>query len=674
MPKSFTLEDLTDEECAQVEKDLSQAVTNFQSASADRTRLRKEWRRIYHGEVKDKPYEWMSNVDMHLAQYMVDGAAKKLAGAVFGPDPLVEVVPTSPDGEEDAAALQNFLQYCYQRMRIRTKGFLALQWGQIDGDAWIWPRPRETRKKIPKGNDPVAINDLDVFPDLDYVLADEQMLFPFEAANFRQARGAFARQWMRWADIKKMRAAEQCYEKGADRLKSKWSQTNVPTDEQRYEGVGTTDPNDPGDSLFECWEGFYRWTHPEEEDERIYLMTFFCPTNQGDTTVVLLKMVEYTQYYDDLYFFVPILANAVPKSMHGTSTVDKIAGFHEWTNTTFNQVTDAITMSVFPARAAGLTAQGKNLQTEPGAIWPVQPSDVQEIRGDPNTARLANTAMTMVEDVRSQAARVTSVEDPSIGKIAPGNQTKFEIQAVLHTADQQQEECITTLQIGLDEDQGFKAVAAVIFQIMKKFFPKRPIMYRSPKASKDQPFVTINPSVFERDYDFIPTGSSTSSSAEVKFAKAQAELEQAQTSEFCMVSPVMTRDQVLDVMKRRWKALSKYFSAIGEQHPENVIGGEPADVDTAMVIAMVAFREAVNAIYQREAAKEQAGGNPASGMVQPAGSEGPQPTGTGPGQGMAGGEVPQGVGGVPSIAGSARLAQVAGTGGGNGAVLGGSAG
>ena len=660
--KPFGLEELETEDMERLCSDLNLAFDNSWNAGQERRELRQGWRDTYWGELWEKPLPWMSNVDMRLAKYIVDASAKKYANAVFGSDPLCELQSRVLGGDDDAKEEQNYQQFWYDVIRLRVKGYMAILWAMIDGETWLWPSAKRTNKpEIKGGGKPITIDQLDVVPDLRVVLADDTMLLPFEAPTFAQARGAFARTYYRWGDLLAFADSEEMYDDAVERLKTKWQEGNPQTAKQRQQGVDTTAPNNIWDASFECWEGIYRWTKPEENEEREYLMTLYCPLLQGDTTVIVLKMTEYTQFYSDKWIPCPIICDPVPNSLHGNSAVADLQGFHEWINATFNQATDALSISIMPPRAAGLTAKGKNMKYEPGAIWDVSPGDVAEVRSDPGVFRGIQVGLSMIDDVRGMAARLKNADDTSIGKVEAGDKTKYEIGAVLQASDQMQEQHITSLQTGADEGQGFKALYEMLFQITKQFLPKRPLMYRSPKSSDKDPFTTIDPKVHQGSYDFIPTGSSMSSSAQVKYAKAQATMQAVSTSEFCMVSAEMEPEEVLDIMKRRWNAQASYLAAIGNPHPETVLGGEPSDVQGAMLAAMVAFPQATGAIMQRLTA-QQSGGSAGPGMVQPAEGGG---GGEGPGAIEAGG------GGVALPAGEQRMALPAGAAGGNGPVGGG---
>jgi hypothetical protein len=667
--KPIGLEGLETEDMDRLERDLNLAFDNSHNAGAERREMREGWRATYWGQLLEKPLPWMSNVDMRLAKYIVDSSAKKFANAVFGSDPLCELQSRVPGGDDDAKEEQNYQQFWYDVIRLRVKGYIAILWSMIDGECWLWPEAKRTNNPEIKvaSSKPITIDQLDVVPDVRVVLADDTMLLPFDAPTFYLARGAFARTMMRWNDITKLADSGQMYFDAVDRLKTKWQEGNPQTEKQRQQGVDTTSPNNIWDSSFECWEGIYRWTKPGEDEERVYLMTLYSPVLQGDTTVIVLKMVEYTQFYGDAWIPCPIICDPNPNSLHGNSAVGDLEGFHSWINATFNQCTDALTISIMPPRAMGLSSIGKNLKYEPGAQWDVSPGDVAEIRSDPGVFRGIQVGMSMIEDVRGMGARLKSADDTSIGKVTAGDKTKYEIGAVLQASDQMQEQHITSLQIGADEGQGFKAVYEMLFQITKQFLPKRPLMYRSPKSSDKDPFTTIDPKVHQGSYDFIPTGSSMSSSQQVKYAKAQATMQSVGASEFCMVSAQMEPPEVLDVMKRRWNAQAAFLAAIGNPHPETVLGGEPNSVNEAMSAASIVFPQAVATIVAREDLREReqsGGGSQPGGVVQaPLGSPGGE-SGAGQPALEAGG------GGVPGADGVQRMALTAGAAGGNGGGMG----
>src|ERR1035437_9462871 len=123
------------------------------------------YRDIFFGRLPEKPKAWMSNIDMRLCKYMVSNSAVKLTNAVFGTDPLVEVQADNPQFDDAAADEQNYIHLWHERIRTRSKGYMAVLYALIDGNSWLCQSAKTTGKPVvAAGVEPITIADLDVIP------------------------------------------------------------------------------------------------------------------------------------------------------------------------------------------------------------------------------------------------------------------------------------------------------------------------------------------------------------------------------------------------------------------------------------------------------------------------------------------------------------------------------
>ena len=624
-----------------LEQELELAFQLSWNASGERRELVDRWRRVYHGQLKPKPHVWMSNLNIPLVKHMINDASNKLAATSLSNEPMFELFAHDPQHDDDALEEQNFMGHWIEEGRAKSKLNLAMRWAMIDGTSWVKVSVKATGKQPiePYSNEPLDIDDLDVIPSFEYILIDDFMLLPFEAQTLAEAKGAFSRKWLRWTDIKAQEKAGAFYKDAVEYLESQWGTSPSQTPEQQYAGIQIQSPQTIWETRFECWQGIYRWKNPKDkvQQEKDWLLTIYVAVLQGDFHVTLCSAVEYEPNFGSQWFFTPIIANPQPNTLWGYSYVDDLEGLQRWMNTTFNSSTDALNVAIHPATVVGSSALSRKLVYGPGEQWPVNPTDVQVLHGDTGTFNGITASMNMVEYMRRFGERVMNMGDAQAGRQMQSKRTAAEVQNMIRNSNQIMEPIVSILQLGVEEGGGLKGVGEMLLQVIRKFMPEgRPIVYRSRKRSTANPSVTIDPEIHQHKYEVVPTGSSTTSSPEAKYSRAMATMQVAHECPFVKLSPLDNPEDVLDKMQSLYKAYEDYLTAIGHQHPEQIIGPKPVDEDDALRFAMTADPQVASAILQLMASRQ---GQPSLGAPQgqqPGQQQGQRPSAGGQGQQLGG--------------------------------------
>jgi hypothetical protein len=625
-----------------------------------RRQMVQEWRDLYAGVLPEKPkaLKWSSNINIPLMQYQVLDSAVQMTRTALGAEPMFEVEALDPEYDQFSGEEENYLQFWNDRVRLRSKGHMAILDACITGTAWLWPGVESTGMELPAWDEqslgqPLRIDQLDAVPRLDYVVFEDMMLLPFNAPSFERARGAFARKWMRWSEILKAKKAGKFESEAVDRIEQQWQQARPATQTEEQQGVDSETPLNIWGAQFECWQGVYRYAKPGTDDEQEWFCTLYWSSESGGDAVVL-QAVPYEPLFGKRWCFVPLVCDPKPNSMWGGSLCQSLGDLQRWVNATFNQASDALTINILPPMAVGAGAQARNLVWGPLEKWPVSPAEVQVLQGNPQAFAGVSASLGMIDFTRQMAERISGVNDMTAGKPNQEKRTAFEINAVIEAGNQIFEHKVALLQIGMDEGQGLEAYAELMMEIFRKFLPKRPVQYRSRKSAAD-PWTTVDPQWHEGSYQFIARGNSANSNPEVRSRRAVATRQASQASPFCMISPLDTPEIVLDKVQRLYRVESDFMQALGQKHPETYVGGEPQSIDEAMAIAMVINPQVVAAIHQRITNEQQANSGLAPGPMVP--PEGPAPEGApggaagafGGGEGLPGafgeaGMVPAGAG------------------------------
>jgi len=592
------------------------------------------WRNQYEGILPDKPAKakWSSNVNIPTTKAHINSASVSIANTALGSDPIFEISATEPEALEYEQKQESYLQFWCERTRLRSKGGMAIKEALQTGQCWLRSGIKHTGKPTPRLIDvfnsgkPVSISKLDVLPTCDYVITEDMMLLPYTAPSFAQANGAFVRVTLRWNDI--VKAGDNLYSESTDFLKTQWQTDNSVSQTHEQQGIENVTPIGLWNASFECWEGIYRYTPLGEDSEREwFVLAYWDSETQGDA--VILKCIDFRDTFGEkaLWPFFPIIYSPKPNSMWGGSMCEDIRGMQEWLNSVFNACTDGFQMSIMPPMAVSSAIyNNKNLRWGPFEKWPVNnPTDITPIPTPPATFAAIGSAMGLMEIVRNTTERVTTVSDTNMGKPSQGTHTKFEIATVVELGNEQVNYHVGTIQMGIDENTGLEAFGENFLQLIWKFMPPAPINFKSNTGGKE-PFEITNPAWNKGTYEITAHGTYASSSPEVRFKRSMGLKQTIAQSPFLAISPLDTRESLLDKVKRWYRAESKFIQAMGEKDPEGWLGSEPSTFEEALSVATILNPMAVQAIVMRLQSEGQV---VPPGMVPDQGQETPGVVGGG---------------------------------------------
>jgi len=635
-------------------RELGQAFADSWNATND-LRAQVEVRRDqYEGLLDDKPLEWSANNNYPVTKHQIRTAAIQIARTALGTDPIFEVEADDPRYDEAAQNVEAFNQFWHERTRLRSKGYIAILESLITGQAWLKPGIRATGKQIPDitmmmPDEPITVDQLDVIPTCDYVVTEDMMLLPATAPSFRRAKGAFARTILRWNDIMQAKRRKAFYEDAIERLKLTWQEELTVSQTHEQQGIAETTPSEIWSAEFECWEGIYRWAIPGTDEEIEWLiLAAYSVDREGDA--IILRCEPYRPLFGDQWFFTPIITDPKPNSLWGGSLVENIRGLQNFINSMFNACTDAVQITLLPplAMSPAAYAQRRNLVWGPLAKWPVMPNDVAPIMSSGNSLAAVQAGLGMVDMARQMSERVVGVSDPTSGRPSQEKRTAYELSLVAQSSSQIFEHHVVMVQIGPEEGCGLESYAEMMMQIIRRFLPKQPLLYRS-GGQGQSPFHVMKPEYHDGKYRFIARGNSATSNPEVRGNRAQAVMQSIGQNPFAIPGIMDSPEMIVEKAKRIYKAYNEYYQAMGVKHPESYIGGEPETFEEAIrVVAVINPQVAMQLMeqYQMQMAQYQ------MQMAQAQASANPMGVGAAPGAGAYPGAAGAGgAGGIPGVPG-----------------------
>jgi hypothetical protein len=616
--------------------ELGKQFDNGRAASAilrDKVRV---WRDQYEGILPAKPVAWSSNIHVPSTKSAISSISANVAQALTAQEPYFEVEALTPDAQDAADDEENTLQYWNERVRFKTKIDMSVREACITGQSWLRCGVEFDGNNQQYGYGPLMAHELDARPTMRYIITEDMMLLPFTAPNFKRAKGAFAKTMLRWNDLV---GSKGFYKAQVDALKSRWQETNPTSQTHEQQGIDEVAPDLIWAAEFECWEGIYRWVKPGENKEREwYILVAWNSDTGGRATVLMCK--PYHDLYGDQWFFIPIISDPKPNSMIGGSKCEDIRGLQNWMNATFNQSTDAVTMAIMPPLLCtpGSEVYRRNMEWGPAKKWPVSnpATDVQMMQVPGSVMAGISSSMGQMGFVREMIQQVLSVSELNMNQPLPDRRTAFEVSAIVNAGSQQFLRQIGILQIGLEEGEGLEGYANCMANIINRFLPNEPIVYRAPGDTANR-FRTMQPGRFAGQFRYIPSGGTVGMDPTSKMQRAGATLQQVMQSPFTQISPLDTPESVMAKVKRLYKATSDALQAMGHKHVQIYLGAEPQNVEEAIAIAAILNPQAVQLI----AAKLAGGGGQGppqlmAGEMVPPGAESPGPQGLGVG-GEAGG-------------------------------------
>jgi len=651
-------ERLSAEVRAALAKELGQQFSNHFSDSRDLRDRCRDWRDQYEGILPAKTEAWSANVNVPITEYMVDTACENLEGVALTAKPIFQVEATHPEWQEDAYKVEQWVDFWCDRMRFRPKAALAIHDALIVGTSWLKQTIEFTGRPAPdmtlSGETPIAVEELDAQPSCEVVMLEDMMILPFNVPSLRQAKGAFSRLVLRWDDVQEGADRGRFYLDAVDRIGLEWAKERGQSYYEEALAEGAQTPPEIWSAEFECWEGVYRWVKPGDTREREWLLLVAYNRDEGADPVIL-RCADYRKVFACNWFFTTVRVNPRPGTIYGRPMTESLRGLQNWSNATFSQATDVVSMHLRPPIAipAGSTMQRRGLKWGPQELWPISnPAEVKLLEGSGSAMAALQASFNQMEMVRQMCERVTGVTDVTMGRPTPERRTAFEIGVVVESGNRKFDRQVARLEFGMDDGEGLEGFAQRLLILFRQFMPQRPVRYRTSTEGYGQ-YEVIEPTAFEGEYQFTPHATNSAANPETRFKRAFATIQEIKASPFCIPTALDAPEDVLEIVRRWWRAENDYLQAMGHKDTEGVIGRKPEDPEKALARAAVNFAPAVQAIISRITGVPPEGPGPPG--AEPGGAPGvggpAVPAAPNRGGGPSGPAAPGGPGGGPGVQG-----------------------
>lgn len=637
---------------AALDKELSLAFQRVRSQAAEMLDNVQLYRDLYAGTLKEKPLSWSANINIPMVEYLLKTSSRKLSQKLFASDPIFAVESEEPESVDAAPGMERLVQKWMERMRFASTGSVAISEAMLTGQCWLKNGVKKTDSALPvETGQPMTIDELDIEPTGDYVTTEDMMLIPFTAPSFERAKGAFSKVILTWDDI--LAESGSLYEDAVNRLKAGWARGAgiSPTHEQQ--GISEWIPDGLWQAEFVCYEGWYKWVKPGDKREKRWLLLVYYPVDEGQA--IVLRCTEYDTVYRDLMFSL-IVNDPQPNSMWGRSMVEGLKGLQMWTNATFSQCTDAITLALFPPTAVpqGSELLRRNLKRGPNQLWPVSsPADVQVLHGSPTSIAAVGAGFSQMALVREYGERLTSTTDITSGKTNEDRRTATEIGAVVESGNELQNFVVSVLELGSKAGDGFSGFAQKLVGVLDRFMPAEPVRFPVQKKGKPD-WQTVTPDWYKGKYKFTIHGAQQTWDPRVRMERAVTTLKMFQQCPFGAVSPIDKQDVVIEKIQRLWNAYRDLFTGLGNRDAEVWIGSKPETIEEALSILALTnpgmAQQILSTILPQPALGAQSGtpgqlsGQMAALQPVPASAPGAEPGGQTQGGFGGGGGLPQPVG------------------------------
>lgn len=635
---------------------LSQELTrNFKKAKEQAAGLLENvalYRDLFNGKLPQKPERWSSNVNIPLIEYLVKSASKKLSRKLFGRDPIYYCKPEDSQSRDFAPDMEISLQAWLEYMRFPVTGSVVIDEALKCGQAWLENRVVKTDRTLTYDRPlPATIYDLDVEMSANYVVTEDMILIPFTAPSFERAKGAFARRVVRWTEI--LSLSDQAYKSSLERTRNLYAKSAKTASTLEALGIDEWEPEGIWEAEFPIYEGFYNWVAPDKKDEQRWFMTVYYPDDESEA--IVLRCVDYAQVFGDIMFS-SVVCDPQPNSLWGRAMVESLAGLQLWTNSMFNQVTDAVTMALNPPLAVGMNTEiaRRKLKWGPRQMWPVSPGDVQTIEGSMGALTAAGSAMNQMENVRAWGDRIAFTTDVTSGTMSQERRTAKEIGVVVETGNEMQEHIVVILQLGQNRGDGFEGFAQKLTSLLARYLPSGQKLEIPFNTESGRSWREVGPEAYQGNYRWTMQGTTSTWDPSVRAQRAFITLESVKACPFTAIAPIDKQEIMLSKIQRLWEIYRSYYQGLGHQNVEEIIGEKPRSFDDILATLFIINPDAAMPYIQ--AKTEEAGINtevPPEMAAMVAGAQG----GAGPQPGGAGGLGQGAGGGVPESPGTSGMAQ-----------------
>jgi len=655
---------LSESDLAQLNTDLTRAFQRSRQQASEHLEQIKGYRDLYNGILPPKPEPWMANVHIPQLENFINTASTKIAAQAVGDSPIFTAEADDADSEQYVQGVEQFMQANIERMRFKTTATMGIRESMLTGQAWLPDGVKamgKTLPQLPTGNlqgissmppSPLSLDELDWKPDCTLVITEDMMLIPYTAPSFERARGAFRRTTVTWSEIKNNK---QIIESARDQLKGLWAQSEGVSPGQEALGITEWEPSELWDAEFNCYEGFFTWKRPDDDDETKWMILAFYPQDDGQT--VVLRCAPYDQVYDHCMFSL-LIWNPQANSMWGRPAAAGLSHLQKFTDATFSQGADAVTVNILPTLVVppGSDFARKKFKFSPLGLITGNVNEIGPVNIGSGSLAAVGASFGQLETVRQYGERLSHVSDATT-RGDDKQRTKFEVNILFQEGEQAASDQVGIFEIGMSDGDGLAGFATKLWKLFQKNMPQdRPVAFKVKKGGRND-WPEALPEWFRGKYTFHLHGASKQGSAEVRLRRAEATLQLLIMSPVNQYSLGDTVETAITKTQRLVRVYRDITLAMGYKDPEELIGSEPESLEECLPIIVGMAPQVAAKVVQEELAKqgifpapvpvgptEIPGQNPGGG-VSPQGGGGASATGSGGVQGMGPVMPPGGQGG-----------------------------
>jgi hypothetical protein len=559
-----------------------QLIKAYNSGSRLRADIQ-DWRDQYEGDLDNKPEKWQSNYNVPHVSSVIDTIGDKLAGLVCSGVPFFSCEPENPEQDADANMMEQMMEYWLRRMHWSASVRLGIHDTLIAGTNWIvsWAEPNGNTS-VDSYSAIATAKTVEARPFQRWISPEDCCLIPFHAPNFQQAKGAFVCSKKRWNELRAGQKDKRYYSEGVEKVKADWGRTQPQTPSQQSTGIDIAEPRDLWTAEFETWWGIYRWMKPGEKAESEYMVDVAWSPDQSQA--IVLRVTKYDSEQFAGWPFTVIANRPRKDSMWGRSSVKPISGIQKWYNATFDQMTDAITLTIMPPLAVRPGAGRRKYVWGPQAMNQVSNPATDIVPMGPANTSLAGigVSLNMAGFVQNMSERALGTSENTQGVPTSERRTLGEMQIVEASGSVRFDSQVAYLELGAGEDSGLESFANKMCSVLSAFMPRVPFQF---STNGRRGLMTTDPNIYDYSFRFALRANSAMSNPELRMKKAMASIQQIQGSPLTNPSVLDSQERLIEKMRAIWKAYREVWQAMGNKDPEEVIGAEPQDINEALAIA-----------------------------------------------------------------------------------------
>lgn len=493
-----------------------------------------QWRRQYDGDVpqhKNFPFPGSSCLHIPATKSAIDAIQARATKTIFSVTPYWVVAGRSPEDQESAPLVEQYLDYVaqslinlpiisgdlYRKAMVDGTSIAKVTWVEdfryverevvqiteavgvmsLNGvelpalqETNVTPRTVKEKEYSYKGP---AVRVVDI---LDFVL------LPATATDYGNAFGVGDRMWLRFDQLK--RGESQGVYFGVDALReaSPDDIRDLTASARMNVDLIATDSLQQSEisRLYEIYELMWRMDLDEDGLEEWALITY---SNQAKR---IIRIDKYP-YMHGRVCYVPYRCKPRDNSFWGISIAEETCALQAEMNALHNQFVDSGTLAnaslVFARRQSGTDMD--RLEYSPGKIQYVDdPSDITITQFQPPSPALLQA----MQLIRADFERLTGVSDISLARPPSVSRTATEISSIVFEGNIKFDQIINRFQ------QSNVELAHQIIELSHQFVDDE-YAFRILGAQQN-PFQTIRKQDFGKRYDYIPHGSSITANKDIE--------------------------------------------------------------------------------------------------------------------------------------------------------------